>query len=37
MPNERWRGTTVDGNDAFLRLAREPEMAGMSLADIDAY
>ena len=33
---ERWRSTTVNGNDAFLRLGRELERTGMSLADIDA-
>jgi len=33
---ERWRSTTVNGNDAFLRFGRELERTGMSLADIDA-
>jgi hypothetical protein len=33
---ERWRSTTVNGNDAFLRLDRDLERTGMSLADIDA-
>ena len=33
---ERWRSTTVNGNDAFFRLGRDLERTGMSLADIDA-
>jgi hypothetical protein len=33
---DRWHNTTVNGNDAFLRLARELERTGMSIANIDA-
>jgi hypothetical protein len=33
---DRWRSTTVNGNDAFLRLGRDLSRIGMSFADIDA-